>query len=81
MRLVGCNAVLTEDTLKIVLYGRPPEIGPLTKPAEARCQMGKWLPGQMSESAILWDSLGLENERSGSIGIRESCLEVHKLTM
>jgi hypothetical protein len=55
LRLVVHKAVLTEDTVKIALYGRHPEIGPILKPAEARCQMGEWLPGQMSESVVLWD--------------------------
>jgi hypothetical protein len=63
LRLMVHKAVLTEDTVKIALCGRPPEIGPVLKPAEARCQMGEWLPGQMSESAVLWDRFALEINR------------------
>jgi hypothetical protein len=53
LRLVVHKTVLTEDTLKIALYGRSPEIRPAMKSDGARCQMGEWLPGQMSESVVL----------------------------
>jgi hypothetical protein len=29
----------------------------------ARCQMGEWLPGLPSESALLWDRLALTIKR------------------
>jgi hypothetical protein len=43
LRLVAHKTVMTEDTLKIALYGGPPGIGPVVKPAEACRQMAKWL--------------------------------------
>ena len=46
LRLVIHKAILTQDTVKIALYGRPPEIGTVMKTNGARCQMGEWLPGQ-----------------------------------
>lgn len=52
-RLMSRKATLTEDTLRTALYGRPPEIGMVMKASGARCQMGKWLPGLPSQSAIL----------------------------
>ena len=58
MRLVLHKAILGPDYVKIALYGRPPEIGPVSE-AGPRFQTLKWLPGQMSESAILWDSVAV----------------------
>ena len=52
LRLVLHKAILSEDTVKIALYGRPPEIRSAIKPDEPRRQMGEWLPGQMSQSVI-----------------------------
>jgi hypothetical protein len=47
MRLVLHKAILGPDYLKIGLYGRPPELGPLSK-GEPRSQTFDWLPGQDS---------------------------------
>jgi len=54
MRPVLHKATLGPECLKLGLYGRPPEVGPLSG-SESRFQTLKWLPGQMSESAVLWD--------------------------
>jgi hypothetical protein len=54
MRLVLHKAILGPDYLKIGLYGRRPELGPLSK-GEPRSQTFDWLPGQMSQSVVLWD--------------------------
>jgi site-specific DNA recombinase len=47
MRLVLHKAILAPDYFKIGLYGRPPELGPLSK-GEPRSQTFDWLPGQDS---------------------------------
>jgi len=47
LRLVLHKAILGPDYVKIALYGRPPEIGPLSE-AEPRFQTLEWLPGQDS---------------------------------
>jgi hypothetical protein len=57
-RLVLHKAILGSDYLKIGLYGRPSEVRPIAE-GEPRSQTFDWLPGQMSESAILWDLSGL----------------------
>ena len=54
MRLALYKAILSPDCLKLGPYGRPLEVRALHE-EDARCQMGEWLPGQMSESAFLWD--------------------------
>ena len=46
LMLVFHKAILTEDTVKIASYIRPPEIGTVMKADGARCQMWEWLPGQ-----------------------------------
>jgi len=53
LRLVPHKAIMTEDTVRIALYGRPPEIRPAMKPTEARCQMGEWLPEQEDSRTFL----------------------------
>jgi len=63
LRLVLREAILTEDTVKIALYARPPEMGTMTKSDGARCQMGEWLPGLPSQSALLWDLLPIGIKR------------------
>jgi hypothetical protein len=62
MRLVLHKAILGPDYLKIGLYGRPPELGPLSK-GEPRSQTFDWLPGLPSQSAILWDRLAIRIRR------------------
>jgi hypothetical protein len=42
LRLVLHKAILGPDYVKIALYGRPPEIGPLSE-GESRFQTFKWL--------------------------------------
>lgn len=64
MQLVLHRAILECDYLKIGLYGRPPEVWPLTE-EEPRSQIFNWLPGQMSQSVILWDHLALRIKRIG----------------
>ena len=54
MRLVLHKAILGPDYMKMALYGRPPEVGPLSG-SESRFQTFDWLPGLVSQSAILWD--------------------------
>jgi hypothetical protein len=68
MRAVLHKAILGPDYLEIGLYGRPPELRPLSK-GDSRSQESKWLPGQMSDSAILWDGLCLRQvaEQGGEI--------------
>ena len=51
MRLVLHKAILGPDYLRIGLYGRPPELRPLSK-GESRSQTFDRLPGQMSESVV-----------------------------
>jgi site-specific DNA recombinase len=72
LRLVLHKAILTEDTVKIALYGRPPEIGMVMKASGARCQMGDWLPGLVSQSAILWDIAGIAAKRIARGQVRKS---------
>ena len=49
LRLVLHRAVLSPESIKIALYGRPPDIGLFTQDApETRCQAANWLPGQGS---------------------------------
>jgi hypothetical protein len=57
--LVLHKAILGRDYMKMALYGRPPEIGPLSE-SESRFQTFDWLPELVSQSAILWDLLALE---------------------
>jgi hypothetical protein len=58
MRLVLHKAILGPDYVKMALYGRPPKIAPLAEP-QRRFQTFKWLPGLVSESVVLWDSIPL----------------------
>ena len=44
VRLVLHKAILSPDYMKMALYGRPPEVGPLSGP-ESRFQTFDWLPG------------------------------------
>jgi hypothetical protein len=76
LRLVLHKAVLTEDTVKAALCGRPPEIGPIVKPAEAPCQMGEWLPEQMSGSVVLWDIARAITKRIATGHVTLSALQV-----
>jgi hypothetical protein len=62
LRPVLHKAILGPDYVKIALYGRPPEIGPLAE-GNSRFQTFKWLPGQMSESVALWDGTALDIRR------------------
>ena len=62
LRLVLPEAILGPDYVKIALYGRPPEIGPLAE-AQPRSQIWMWLPGLPSQSVLLWDCLTLEMKR------------------
>ena len=49
LRLVLSRAVLGPDSIKIALYGRPPETGLLSvSESEIRSQTAIWLPGQDS---------------------------------
>jgi site-specific DNA recombinase len=49
LRLVLHKAVLAPDSIKIALYGRPPETGLLSvSESEMHSQMATWLPGQDS---------------------------------
>ena len=80
LRLVLDRAILTEDTVKIALYGRPPESGAVTDSNGGRCQMGERLPGLPSQSAFLWDNLLLETRRAarGQTKITISAWQVAK---
>ena len=55
---------MAPDSMKIALYGRSPDIGLFSTSASDRfAQTSTWLPGLMSQSAILWDSIGLRIKR------------------
>ena len=62
MRQVLHKAILGPNYVKIALYGRPPEVGPLAE-AQRRFQTFKWPPGLPSQSAVLWDCLAVRIKR------------------
>ncbi len=59
LRLVLHKAILGPDYVKMALYGRPPEIGPLAT-AEPRSETLNWLLGQVSQSVLLLHSVGIK---------------------
>ncbi|MFH1312652.1 MAG: hypothetical protein ABIJ00_05440 [Candidatus Eisenbacteria bacterium] len=62
MRLVLHKAILGPDCLKLGIYGRPPEVRQLAE-GDSRFQIFKWLAGQMSESVVLWNVVGIVAKR------------------
>ena len=54
LRLILHKAILSPDYVKMALYGRPPEIGPLAT-AEPRSQICNWLLGQVSQGVVLME--------------------------
>jgi hypothetical protein len=73
MRLVLHKAILGPDYMKMALYGRPPAIGPLSG-SESRFQTFDWLPGLVSQSAILWDIVRIKAKRIARGHVRLSAL-------
>jgi hypothetical protein len=73
MRLVLHKAILGPDYMKMALYGRPPAIGPLSG-SESRFQTFDWLPGLVSQSAILWDIVRITAKRIARGQVRLSAL-------
>jgi hypothetical protein len=59
------RAILGSACMKLGLYGRPPEAGQ-RRAGDSRFQTLKWLPGQMSESAFLWDIMGITAIRTAT---------------
>ena len=65
LRLVLHKAILSPDYVKMALYGRPPEIGPLAT-AEPHSGTCNWLLGQVSQGAVLWNTVTLPKDRSAN---------------
>jgi hypothetical protein len=75
MRLVLHKAILRPDYMKMALYRRPPAIGPLSV-SESRFQTFDWLPGLVSESAIVWDTVRATTKRIARGHVTLSALQV-----
>ena len=64
LRLVLHKVVLSQDKIRIALYGRPHEIGQLNlSESGERPQIAAWLPRLLSQSVLLWDGMRLKLER------------------
>jgi hypothetical protein len=58
VRLVVHDVTVSKTAMELGLFGRMPRMRPLP-PTRSRSQTSKWLPGLVSPSAILRDSLTL----------------------
>jgi hypothetical protein len=67
------KAILGPDKLKMGLYGRPPEVKQLHE-GDSRFQRLDWLPGLVSQSAILWDIVRITAKRIARGRVRLSAL-------
>lgn len=64
LKLVLHRVVLSQDKIRIALYGRPHEIGQLNlSESGERPQIAAWLPRLLSQSVLLWDGMRLKLER------------------
>ena len=61
-RLVVHKAIVSEESLELALYGKPPQLSEMAQGA-ARSGTSNWLPGLVSQSAVLWDRVYLERTR------------------
>ena len=71
LRLVLHKAILSPDYVKMALFGRPPDIGPLAT-AEPRSVTCNWLLGQVSQGVVVWDRVAVVMKRIARGQIRLS---------